>query len=148
MHVQNFQAVTDKAPGICCSLDPNQHSVLRYTIGKVIGAGSFGVVREAVHKRTNLHYACKTIPKLPKKGRGTPRYLLKIQTEVDAMLQLGPSLDAVFLQVLFINIRCHSKIVPSLVAFMLIFHKGLCVAMLSNLQPGSCFVVALLGLHT
>lgn len=70
----------------------------RYTIGKVIGAGSFGVVREAVHKRTNVHYACKTIPKLPKKGRGTPRYLLKIQTEVDAMLQLGPSLDAVFLQ--------------------------------------------------
>ncbi len=69
------------------------------------------MVREAVHKRTNLHYACKTIPKLPKKGRGTPRYLLKIQTEVDAMLQLGPSLDAVVLQVLFINIRCHSKIV-------------------------------------
>ena len=65
----------------------------------MIGAGSFGVVREAVHKRTNVHYACKTIPKLPKKGRGTPRYLLKIQTEVDAMLQLGPSLDAVFLQV-------------------------------------------------
>ncbi len=53
-----------------------------------------------MHKRTNVHYACKTIPKLPKKGRGTPRYLLKIQTEVDAMLQLGPSLDAVFLQVL------------------------------------------------
>lgn len=74
-------------------------TIYRYTIGKVIGAGSFGVVREAVHKKTNVHYACKTIPKLPKKGRGTPRYLLKIQTEVDAMLQLGPSLDAVFLQV-------------------------------------------------
>ena len=117
MHVQNFQAVTDKVPGICCSLDPNQHSVLRYTIGKVIGAGSFGVVREAVHKRTNLHYACKTIPKLPKKGRGTPRYLLKIQTEVDAMLQLGPSLDAVFLQVLFIDICRYSKVVASSVCF-------------------------------
>ena len=74
----------------------------RYTVGKVIGAGSFGVVREAVHKKTNVHYACKTIPKLPKKGRGTPRYLLKIQTEVDAMLQLGPSLDAVFLQALLL----------------------------------------------
>lgn len=71
----------------------------RYTIGKVIGAGSFGVVREAVHRKTGVHYACKTIPKMPKKGRGTPRYLLKIQTEVDAMLQLGPSLDAVFLNV-------------------------------------------------
>lgn len=101
MCTQNFQAVTHKVHGIYCGIDVNQHPVLRYTIGKVIGAGSFGVVREAVHKRTNLHYACKTIPKLPKKGRGTPRYLLKIQTEVDAMLQLGPSLDAVFLQVLF-----------------------------------------------
>ena len=75
----------------------------RYTIGKVIGAGSFGVVREAVHRKTSVHYACKTIPKLPKKGRGTPRYLLKIQTEVDAMLQLGPSLDAVFLQALLLT---------------------------------------------
>lgn len=73
----------------------------RYNIGKVIGAGSFGVVREAVHKKTGVHYACKTIPKIPKKGRGTPRYLLKIQTEVDAMLQLGPSLDAVYLNVSF-----------------------------------------------
>lgn len=103
--------MTHQVHGICCGIDANQHPVLRYTIGKVIGAGSFGVVREAVHKRTNLHYACKTIPKLPKKGRGTPRYLLKIQTEVDAMLQLGPSLDAVFLQVLFIDIRSYSKVV-------------------------------------
>ena len=79
-----------------------RYTKCRYTIGKVIGAGSFGVVREAVHKRSNVHYACKTIPKLPKKGRGTPRYLLKIQTEVDAMLQLGPSLDAVFLQALLL----------------------------------------------
>jgi len=130
MHTQNFQAVTHKVHGIYCSIDPNQHSVLRYTIGKVIGAGSFGVVREAVHKRTNLHYACKTIPKLPKKGRGTPRYLLKIQTEVDAMLQLGPSLDAVFLQVLFINICCYSKLVVCLCLCFLciiILHKRLCI---------------------
>ena len=84
---------------------PDDHvHACRYNIGKVIGAGSFGVVREAVHKRTNLHYACKTIPKLPKKGRGTPRYLLKIQTEVDAMLQLGPSLDAVYLNVMLLSI--------------------------------------------
>lgn len=45
------------------------------------------------------HYACKTIPKIPKRGKGTPRYLLKLQTEVDAMVQLGPSLDAVYLKV-------------------------------------------------
>ena len=45
------------------------------------------------------HFACKTIPKIPKRGKGTPRYLLKLQTEVDAMVQLGPSLDAVYLKV-------------------------------------------------
>ena len=44
-------------------------------------------------------FACKTIPKIPKRGKGTPRYLLKLQTEVDAMVQLGPSLDAVYLKV-------------------------------------------------
>lgn len=65
----------------------------------MLGAGSFGIVREAVGKRTGMHYACKTIPKVPKRGKGTPRYLLKLQTEVDAMVQLGPSLDAVYLKV-------------------------------------------------
>ena len=44
-------------------------------------------------------FACKTIPKIPKRGKGSPRYLLKLQTEVDAMVQLGPSLDAVYLKV-------------------------------------------------
>ena len=39
------------------------------------------------------------VPKIPKRGKGTPRYLLKLQTEVDAMVQLGPSLDAVYLKV-------------------------------------------------
>jgi serine/threonine protein kinase len=71
----------------------------RYELGKVLGAGSFGIVREAVGKRTGTHFACKTIPKVPKRGKGTPRYLLKLQTEVDAMQQLGPSLDAVYLKV-------------------------------------------------
>ncbi len=36
---------------------------------------------------------------MPKRGGSTPRYLLKLQTEVDAMQQLGPSLDAVYLKV-------------------------------------------------
>ena len=71
----------------------------RYTTGKVIGAGSFGIVREVTDRKTNRKYACKTIPKIPKRGKGTPRYLLKIQQEVDAMMQIGPSLDAVFLAV-------------------------------------------------
>ena len=42
---------------------------------------------------------CLPVLQVPKNARATPRYLLKIQTEVDAMQQLGGSLDAVFLQV-------------------------------------------------
>ena len=68
-------------------------------MGRVLGAGSFGVVREVVHRKTERHYACKTVPKIPKRGNGTPRYLLKLQTEVDAMQQLGSSFDAVHLKV-------------------------------------------------
>ena len=64
-----------------------------------MGAGSFGIVREVTHKSTKRKYACKTIPKIPKRGNGTPRYLLKLQTEVDAMQQLGSSFDAVHLKV-------------------------------------------------
>ena len=71
----------------------------RYDMGAVLGAGSFGVVREAI-ERSGLQrrYACKTVPKVPKRGVGTPRYLLKLQSEVDVMRQLGSSLDAVFLK--------------------------------------------------
>ena len=36
---------------------------------------------------------------VPKRAGSTPRYLLKLQTEVDGMQQLGPSLDAVYLKV-------------------------------------------------
>lgn len=35
----------------------------RYVLGSVLGAGSFGVVREATEKRTKRRYAVKTIPK-------------------------------------------------------------------------------------
>ena len=71
----------------------------RYKLGKVLGAGSFGVVREATEKLTKRRFACKTIPKAPKRGACTPRYLLKLQTEVDVMQQLGASLDSVHLKV-------------------------------------------------
>lgn len=71
----------------------------RYEITKVLGAGSFGVVREAVDRDTGCQYACKTVPKMPKRGKPTPRYLLKLQQEVDAMQQLGGSFDAVYLRV-------------------------------------------------
>jgi serine/threonine protein kinase len=70
-------------------------------VGKVIGAGSFGVVREAVQRGTGIRYAVKSVPKMPKRGVPTPRYLLKLRQEVDAMQQLGASLDAVYLAVRF-----------------------------------------------
>ena len=65
----------------------------------MIGAGSFGVVREAIQKGTGIRYAVKSVPKIPKRGVPTPRYLLKLRQEVDAMQQLGASLDAVYLAV-------------------------------------------------
>lgn len=57
------------------------------------------MVREVVEKATGRHYACKTIGKAPKRGMATPRYLLKLRTEVEIMQQLGYSLDAVNLKV-------------------------------------------------
>ncbi|KAL4446799.1 hypothetical protein ABPG77_008043 [Micractinium sp. CCAP 211/92] len=73
----------------------------KYVMGSVLGAGSFGVVRECTDRRSGRRFAVKSINKVPKNARATPRYLLKIQTEVDAMQQLGGSLDAVFLQDVF-----------------------------------------------
>lgn len=72
-----------------------------YHVGSVLGAGSFGVVREARERSTGRIYAIKSIPKTPKQNKPTPRYLLKLQTEVDAMAQLGASFDAVFLKDVF-----------------------------------------------
>jgi hypothetical protein len=40
----------------------------RYDLGKVLGAGSFGIVRVATEKKTGKVFACKTIPKTPKRG--------------------------------------------------------------------------------
>lgn len=73
----------------------------RYDITDVLGAGSFGIVRKAVDRQTGCQYACKTVPKMPKRGKPTPRYLLKLQQEVDAMQQLGGSFDAVYLRDVF-----------------------------------------------
>lgn len=44
-----------------------------YYLGKVIGAGSFGTVREAVEAATGHRYAIKTVAKIPKRGAPTPR---------------------------------------------------------------------------
>eukprot|EP00191_Tetraselmis_sp_GSL018_P012249 CAMPEP_0177618164 /NCGR_PEP_ID=MMETSP0419_2-20121207/25380_1 /TAXON_ID=582737 /ORGANISM="Tetraselmis sp., Strain GSL018" /LENGTH=719 /DNA_ID=CAMNT_0019116945 /DNA_START=118 /DNA_END=2278 /DNA_ORIENTATION=- len=72
-----------------------------YRLGQTVGSGSFGTVHRAVEHATKQVYAVKSIPKKPKKGKPTPRYLLKIQTEVEAMMQLGASLNAVFLKDVF-----------------------------------------------
>jgi calcium-dependent protein kinase len=73
----------------------------KYSLGKVLGAGSFGVVRRCTECSTGKKYAVKSIPKMPKNHKCTPRYLLKLQTEVDSMGQLGSSLDAVYLKDVF-----------------------------------------------
>lgn len=73
----------------------------KYRIGKMLGAGSFGVVRECFELSTGKRYAIKTIGKLPKRGPPTPRYLLKLRTEVEVMNQLGSSLNAVNLKDVF-----------------------------------------------
>ncbi|GBF98366.1 calcium dependent kinase [Raphidocelis subcapitata] len=69
-----------------------------YFIGRVIGAGSFGTVREGTEALTGRRYAIKTVSKIPKRGPPTPRYLLKLRAEVEVMAQLGVSLNAVHLQ--------------------------------------------------
>jgi hypothetical protein len=45
----------------------------RYYLGRVLGAGSFGVVREAIGVDSGHRHAVKTIPKAPKRGPATPR---------------------------------------------------------------------------
>lgn len=73
----------------------------KYHVGRVLGAGSFGVVRECIEKNSGIRFAVKTIPKTPKRGLSSPRYLLKLRTEVEIMEQLGFSLDAVCLKAYF-----------------------------------------------
>ena len=83
----------------------------KYELGKVIGAGSFGVVREAIKLSTGEKVAVKTISKMLKRvpkhlkrqgERGTiSKHLNKLQLEVDAMKCLRGSLNAVALYDLF-----------------------------------------------
>ena len=83
----------------------------RYELGKVIGAGSFGVVREAIDLVTQESVAVKTVSKFLKKiprhlahqgSKGTiSKHLKKLQLEVDVMKCLSGSLNAVTLYDLF-----------------------------------------------
>lgn len=38
----------------------------RYDLGRVLGKGKFGLVRECTSKETGVTYACKTIYKFPR----------------------------------------------------------------------------------
>eukprot|EP00878_Enallax_costatus_P014411 GHUV01015071.1.p1 GENE.GHUV01015071.1~~GHUV01015071.1.p1 ORF type:complete len:625 (+),score=149.12 GHUV01015071.1:250-1875(+) len=83
----------------CC---PSCRNLLdSYYLGRVIGAGSFGVVREGIEVATGRRFAVKTVSKVPKRGAPTPRYLLKLRAEVEVMQQLGVSLNAVYLHDVF-----------------------------------------------
>jgi len=73
---------------------------------RLLGAGSYGVVREAVCRATGEAVAVKSIPKIPKRvplalrklgysRATTPRYLGKIQNEVDVLDTLNGSLNVV-----------------------------------------------------
>eukprot|EP00955_Chlamydomonas_euryale_P013488 145342-Chlamydomonas_euryale.AAC.3 len=71
----------------------------KYVLGKTLGAGSFGVVREATELSSGRRYAVKTVGKVPKNKMATPYYLRKLRAEVEIMTQLGASLNAVNLKV-------------------------------------------------
>jgi hypothetical protein len=52
---------------------PSRDLTDKYYLGRIIGAGSFGVVREGVEVATGRRYAVKTVSKVPKRGPPTPR---------------------------------------------------------------------------
>lgn len=70
-----------------------------YRMEETIGAGTYGVVRRAVERKGGEAYAVKSIAKRPK-GLAVlkvPRYLEKVQREIDVMNHLGKSLACVYL---------------------------------------------------
>eukprot|EP00873_Tetraselmis_striata_P044790 jgi/Tetstr1/465054/TSEL_009782.t1 len=74
----------------------------RYHVMEQLGAGGFGQVYRAVSVETGIEYACKSIPKRdPGAGYATSHHLLRIRGEVDAMRQLGASLDVASLKEVF-----------------------------------------------
>jgi calcium-dependent protein kinase len=52
---------------------PHSNLLDTYYLGRVIGAGSFGVVREGIEVATGRRQAVKTVSKVPKRGAPTPR---------------------------------------------------------------------------
>lgn len=62
-------------PALPCSL-PRSNLLDTYYLGRVIGAGSFGVVREGIEVASGRRLAVKTVSKVPKRGAPTPRCVL------------------------------------------------------------------------
>jgi hypothetical protein len=56
-------------------LSPCRNLLDSYYLGRVIGAGSFGVVREGIKVATGKRFAVKTVSKVPKRGAPTPRWV-------------------------------------------------------------------------
>ena len=70
-----------------------------YRLEETVGAGTYGVVRRALERTRGETYAVKSIAKRPK-GLAmlkVPRYLEKVQREIDVMNHLGKSLACVYL---------------------------------------------------
>jgi hypothetical protein len=55
-----------------------------YYLGRVIGAGSFGVVREGIKVATGKRFAVKTVSKVPKRGAPTPRCAFRATVCLDS----------------------------------------------------------------
>ncbi|WPT12103.1 Calcium-dependent protein kinase 34 [Picochlorum sp. SENEW3] len=75
----------------------------KYSLGKVIGKGGWGVVRKGRRKSDGLMFAIKVLPKVVHCGesqsvRGKQtHYMQSIKTEIDIMLTLRGSLGVVYL---------------------------------------------------
>ena len=68
-----------------------------YILGDVIGSGGYGVVREVECLSTGKKRALKSIQKKPRHFTGKASlYRAKVQTEFEAHLSLGRSLDVVY----------------------------------------------------
>ena len=59
----------------CCCCCCCRNLLDSYYLGRVIGAGSFGVVREGIKVATGKRFAVKTVSKVPKRGAPTPRWV-------------------------------------------------------------------------
>eukprot|EP00889_Picochlorum_renovo_P007835 jgi/Picre1/34865/NNA_002331.t1 len=75
----------------------------KYSLGRVIGKGGWGVVRKGRRKSDGLMFAIKVLPKVVHCGesqsvRGKQtHYMQSIKTEIDIMLTLRGSLGVVYL---------------------------------------------------